>query len=261
MLAIWIARLIDHYLLAGVSEDNLDAICRHIQIPIDRVTRYVHMVNIEEFHRISLLQQWRKREKWGCTNRTRLIALPTSYSSTEDIEFVLRSFQQALVRCDERARRQTRLLLTGVPHKHIEELVEKLDVHAHCIFLGELVADDLKYLLLCSDIFLAIGSQEEGMSVDVVEAMAAGCVVIASPESRAHTLLLADGRGFVRDREDCTGVAEVLAYLIHERYQCVRIGRAARAYVSQYHTPEQFCRTLLRVTSWQPEYCAQEGLE
>ncbi len=84
----------------------------------------------------------------------------------------------------------------------------------------------------------------------VLEAMAAGCAVIASTQPASNTQLLAEGRGMAVPEGDVEQTSAALTTFIHDLALCRTMGQLARKYIEQFHSPEEFRRTLQRATYW-----------
>ena len=104
-------------------------------------------------------------------------------------------------------------------------------------------------LLGISDVFLYTSRRGTNFSMAVLEAMAAGCAVIATTEPVSNRELLAEGRGYAIPSEDAEAVAGALAAAVADPGR-EAMGRLARRHVAERHGAEELRRTLLRACFW-----------
>jgi glycosyltransferase involved in cell wall biosynthesis len=84
----------------------------------------------------------------------------------------------------------------------------------------------------------------------VLEAMAAGCAVIASIEPISNRELLSEGRGFAIPVGDVQAVSEALIQAVSNLPHCREMGRSARSYIAEHHNSTALRRSLLQATFW-----------
>jgi glycosyltransferase involved in cell wall biosynthesis len=94
----------------------------------------------------------------------------------------------------------------------LERLIEREQLHEHVVFTGILSGERKRAALAAADVFV-LPSRSEGLSVAVLEAMAARCPVIVS---RACNMPDVEerGAGVVVGDEDVTALANALAALV-----------------------------------------------
>lgn len=81
----------------------------------------------------------------------------------------------------------------GSERAGLEALSRELGVDDRVTFAGQLDPDGVRELMRSSDVFLATSNRKEGWGATVNEAMAAGCVVVASNEMGSVPFLIRDG--------------------------------------------------------------------
>lgn len=81
----------------------------------------------------------------------------------------------------------------GPERQKLEELARSLDVADLVKFAGQLNPNDVQSLMRSHDVFLATSNRKEGWGATINEAMASGCVVVASDEMGAAPYLIKDG--------------------------------------------------------------------
>jgi glycosyltransferase involved in cell wall biosynthesis len=82
-------------------------------------------------------------------------------------------------------------------------------------------------------------SHAEGMPMSLLEAMAAGCPVIASAVGGIPDLVSHDVNGLLVPPRDPVALAEALRTLLRDPRRAARLGREARATIARRHTAEQ----------------------
>lgn len=86
----------------------------------------------------------------------------------------------------------------------------------------------------------------------VLEAMAAGCAVIASTIPHSNIRLLAQGRGIAIEPNSADAVATALTCLCRDLELCYQMGERARDYIATWHTAQILKRSLWRATFFAP---------
>jgi glycosyltransferase involved in cell wall biosynthesis len=112
---------------------------------------------------------------------------------------------------------------------------DALGVSEKIVFRGHTAAPDVRAALSASRIFV-LPSYAEGLSVALLEAMALGCAVIATPVGE-HRLVLEDGvNALVVDAGDIAALTTALTRLIDDPPLCARLAQAGRATIAQRFT-------------------------
>jgi glycogen(starch) synthase len=139
----------------------------------------------------------------------------------------------------------------GPQRSQLEADIRRHELGSVCKLWGEATADEVAMLLGLSDIFLYTSTR--GINpVSILEAMAAGCVVVASTEPKLVANYLADGRGIPILAGDARAVATALAQAIHDLPQSREMGLLARKYVVAHHGATALQRSLRRATYFAP---------
>jgi colanic acid/amylovoran biosynthesis glycosyltransferase len=138
----------------------------------------------------------------------------------------------------------------GPLRTQLEQNVQTRSLEQVCHFWGGLKPDEVYALLGISDIFLYTSTRGACMAMAVLEAMAAGCAVIASTEPLSNVVLLTNERGITVPTGDVEQTSRALLRLLSDANLCHQMGMLAREYIHKYHSPETFRRVLLRATYW-----------
>lgn len=141
----------------------------------------------------------------------------------------------ALARLTPRQRPFVLLVGTGPLEQALRAQAEQLGLAADVRFLGERA--DAPDLMGLAD-FLILPSLEEGLSNVLLEAMAAGCMPLASNVG-GNPELIEDGRnGILFAANDVDALAQRLAHIVADAELRTRLGASARACVECDYTLE-----------------------
>lgn len=125
----------------------------------------------------------------------------------------------------------------------LEALARQLAVHARIRFLGEVHGASKAYLL-ANAAALVVPSYSESFGNVVLEAMAAGCPVVATPEVGAAEVVAASGSGAVLAGDPATlggGIARLLA----NRALLAEMGRRGRRAFEEQFTWSAIAKRML----------------
>ena len=140
----------------------------------------------------------------------------------------------------------------GELRNDLESRVASLGLTDHVRFLG--ARDNVPNLLAAGDIYVN-SSHREGLSMAILEAMAAGLPVLATKVGDAE-YLLADGRGVMIEPHDPTALAAAMCALLDQPKTMLMLGKAAQAFTEKRYTLGQWLESFLRVYAW-----TQNGLQ
>jgi glycosyltransferase involved in cell wall biosynthesis len=118
----------------------------------------------------------------------------------------------------------------------LQEQVKCLGLGARCHFLG--VREDVPDLLAAAELFV-LPSLWEGMSVALLEAMAAGRPVVATAVSGTGQVMLPGKTGLVVPPADSQALADAMVALLTNRTLARDMGKAARRIVEREFSAEQ----------------------
>lgn len=103
---------------------------------------------------------------------------------------------------------------------------------------------DVPRLLAASDIFLN-SSIWEGLSIAMLEAMAAGLPVVATKVGDAEKLL-SSGSGLLVKERDEQAFADAIIHLLDSPQKCIQMGRYAQDFVEENYSASAWLEKLLR---------------
>lgn len=103
----------------------------------------------------------------------------------------------------------------GEEELSLKELARELCVDDRVTFVGALSSEDTLALMRSSDVFLATSNRKEGWGATVNEAMAAGCLVVASNQIGSAPFLIKPGvDGLIFRSESAEDLADTIAALM-----------------------------------------------
>lgn len=143
-------------------------------------------------------------------------------------------------------RPNARLWLIGEgPHREpLYDLIVDLGLH-HQVFLPG-AFDDVTELLTAADLYV-LPSYEEGMSLSLLEAMAAGLPVIATDIPGNRLLVEHERHGLLVPTHDPTALRSAIERLLDERHLASQLAATARARVAAEFSIEQMAAQHLAV--------------
>ena len=137
------------------------------------------------------------------------------------------------------------LAIVGEGNLYVEltALIVKLGITEHVSFLG--AREDVPDLLSAADIYVST-SHWEGLSVAMLEAMAAGLPVLATRVGDAPALL-SDGRGVLVSANDVSAIQLELENLIVHPETRLSMGSLAKNYVEAMYSPEVWLEKIFAI--------------
>jgi glycosyltransferase involved in cell wall biosynthesis len=246
------ARFVDHYLIPGVPNDSIDEGCRIVGLPSGRVTRFASMIDINRhcIHDVEIKSNLRIDK--GLPADSIIVTIACRLSAEKGLDIALESIDQALTLLPLQQRERVRVVIAGDGPLRIqlERDIRQRNMEQMCLLWGELRPDEVRELLSISDIFLYTSTRGACMAMAVLEAMAAGCAVIASTEPLANAVLLDEGRGIAVPPFDVERTSKALLRLLQDVKLCHHMGALAREYICDHHSPAQFKQLLLTVAHY-----------
>ena len=252
----WLARLsvrlIDHFLLPGEANDALEEGCQHIGIPSYRVTRFRNPVDINRYPILDAASRKHIRLQRGVEAHIAVIALDEQAMADDEMLTALTGIKTALSHLPEERRiRVCIMLMSGIRLRQATRAaIAELGLLDRCLPWEDISDDGRCTLLSISDIFLYTGTAFSGYAMPVLEAMAAGCAVVAANVPKSTAILLADERGISVAAHDSEQTGDALLTLLNDAALRMRMGYLARDHVALLHNTDQLKRALLHATCW-----------
>ena len=131
----------------------------------------------------------------------------------------------------------------GPLRSQLESQVSDLGIGDRVRFLGWV--DDVRAFYRRIDAFIVPSRFAEGLPTTILEAMASGCVVVASDVGGAGEAVEDGVSGFVVPPEDVSALTSAVGRLCADRTQFAAIGAAARERIESGFTTRQMVDTML----------------
>lgn len=239
----------DSFLLAG---DDVETTYRQrLGVSSDRIIRYPYLIDTERYAPLDALEKVQKRMHLQLPPDGIIVAMVNRLAPEKGIDIALEGISRALRELPVELGSKVRVVVAGDGplRSQVEEDVRRYQLESTCALWGEVTPDAVALLLRVSDLFLFTATRDSN-SVAVLEAMAAGLMVIASTVPPSKAALLAEGRGLAIPVGDAEAVGVSLAESIRDLPRCREMGKLAGAYIQTHYSAEVVRRCLLRATGW-----------
>jgi glycosyltransferase involved in cell wall biosynthesis len=249
LLARIAAHYTDHFLAAG--DDVAETYQRRLGVHPRRITCFPFMVDVDRYTRPDLATRARRRAQHGIAADAVVITMVNRLAPEKGLAIALAGISQALAALPPDLKARVRVIIAGDGplRPQVETDIRRYALEATCMLWGEATPEDVVLLLGISDIFLYTGTRGIN-SMAILEAMAAGCAVIASMEPRLIAKYLANGRGIALPAGSAAAVSGALIETINDPARRQQMGERAREYVAVHHSAMALKRALLRATYW-----------
>lgn len=142
------------------------------------------------------------------------------------------------------------VLMAGNGHEgeKLQRLAENLGLNQFVRFTGFI--DDVRTVLWASNVFVHVPNFfPEGVSVAILEAMAAGLPVIASKVGGIPEVVKNGETGLIVPPNDPKALAEAINELRKDKALCEKIGKQAQEWVRKHHDARQLPDRVIQVYS------------
>ena len=251
VLAHITARLTDYFLVPGIVGDGVEEVCTQLGVPASRLGRFASMISTRNHLVLSAEAKAELRVSKNLPADSIVVAIICRLAPEKGLNIALESIVRALSQVPLLKDRVVVVIAGGGPLRQLlDDDVNRLGLGQTCIFWGDIPQSEVATLLAISDIFLYTSIRGACFPMSVLEAMASCCAVIASTQPSSNAHLLTDGRGIAVDAGNVEQTSNALTTLMRDLPLCREMGKLARTYIENYHSPEAFRRTLLRATYW-----------
>jgi glycosyltransferase involved in cell wall biosynthesis len=133
---------------------------------------------------------------------------------------------------------------------HLNELREYFKSHrqtnVEIIFYGLIGSEEVQKLWRRADASISF-SDFEGLSISMIEGMAAGCIPVVTDVSGVHETVKHGINGFIHRVGDVKAMATSMEDLLLNPAQLSAMGTAARCHIEEYHHPERYDEQLIAI--------------
>jgi sugar transferase (PEP-CTERM/EpsH1 system associated) len=214
-----IAHLFTDYTVV-VSQQLAKEVERAEGVKPSRLETITNGIRLEEFG--CQMERHVLREELGLPSSARLIGSVGRLVKDKNFPLLLRAFSSIARQYDDVA-----LVLVGGGHllSDLQDEARRLNVNRRVHFLG--TRGDIPKILGSLDVFV-LSSTNEGLSVSLLEAMAAACPIVATAVG-GNSTLIADGvNGLLVPSDDRTGLQLAITRLLDDPSWGQMLGKAAQ---------------------------------
>ncbi len=247
------ARATDVFLIAGDDEQN--TYVRNYGVSPGLIVRYPLRMDVIGEEPVTESERQELRQRLGLLDRPIQIALISRLTDEKGFDVAIEALHRAFTRIGpERAARFGVVIAGRGPlRSQIEADIQARGLESSCMFWGEATSPQVADLLRASDVFFYTGRRGAGFSGAMLEAMAAGCSIVATNAPVSNARLLADGRGVVTPVDDVAALTDGLVQLLSDADMRQSMGAGARRYIQEHHNAAAVRQGLLRATGWAPD--------
>jgi glycosyltransferase involved in cell wall biosynthesis len=252
LMASMAARFTDLFMVAG---DEIEETYRErLGIHFSQIVRFNPSIDAELFRPLDDVERKSQRERLGLVDSNLVIVMNGRLAPEKGLEIALEAVAEARERLNADRAARLRLLLagSGPSRADVEAKLRACRLTPISRLVGEADPSEVAALLGVSDVFLYTSVRGTNTSLAVLEAMAAGCAVIASEQPASHAELLADCRGISTPPGDVTATSVGLLRVLQDDNLRINLGKLARNYVIHKYSQIALKRALLRATFYVP---------
>jgi glycosyltransferase involved in cell wall biosynthesis len=238
------------FLVAG--DEVEESYRRRLGVLPDRIIRYPYMVDVKRFTMLDAAIPQQMRSRLSLPVNALVVTMINRLTPEKDLDTAIRGIAEAYAALPENVRSRMRVVIAGSGplRARVESQIAEHGLADVCTLFGEATPEEVAALLSASDIFLYTGNRGTNYSVAVLEAMAAGCAVVATTDVRSNARVLAEGRGYPVPAGEARSVAGALARALTHDDERRFAGMAAHAYVAEHHSADALRRCLRQATGW-----------
>lgn len=130
---------------------------------------------------------------------------------------------------EEQARLELNFFGDGPERANLESLASRLELSAICQFHGMQLNREIIY---GSADLQVVCSEQEGLSIAIMESMARGIPAIATDVGDSSKLVIHGKTGYLYTYSDVEGLTEMIKALLTDRDELSQLGAAARTHIS-----------------------------
>jgi glycosyltransferase involved in cell wall biosynthesis len=207
------------------SDSVADFLVRNEKVPGDKIVAIRNFISERAFLRVGEAERQVQRGMWGVPPQAFLVGCVSRLAPVKNHEFLIR----ALAALPETF--HLVLIGDGPTRRDLESLTAQLGLTARVHFTGEVLSD--RNLHQFFDVS-ALVSRSEGFPNAIVEALAAGCAVVATPVGGVPDLIKHESTGLIVDQDDVEMLAGHLSRISQDAKLAMRLGATGCAAVRQH---------------------------
>jgi hypothetical protein len=242
-MATEVARSADGLLAAG--DDVAEAWEQQFGAKRGRIVQFPFAVDVGAYEPLPAGDRAAARAGEGIPADAIVLAMVNRLVPEKAPLFALRAIARAASLLPQERRPDLRVLIVGDGplREEVETEMRRLGLASTCSLTGSVSPGEVTRLLRVSDAFLYTATRGIN-SLAVLEAMAAGCAVVATTRPQLIATYLDEGRGIAVPPGDLEAAAQGIARVLGDPELAHGMGTRARAYVAQHHTDAELRRSL-----------------
>jgi len=211
--------------IVAVSNDSMDAAINREKIPSRKVVTIFNGIDIERYRpNIDVVS---KKKELGILDSDQVIGIVARLSSEKDHSTLLDAFRIVLGN-----KKNIKLVIVGDGNLRgeLQQKAQAISVGENTVFLGE--RHDVPDLLAVFDLFV-LSSLTEGISLTLLEAMAAGLPVVATDVGGNAEVVMDSRTGLIVPPADPRSMANAILKIIRNSSMAKQMGILGRERVSE----------------------------
>ena len=234
----WLGRLATDALIC-VSRSELELARQERIVPDDRLALVENAIDAQRFQDIGSLSF--SRTELGLDPGRPLVGYIGRLVEQKGLTDLLRS---ARLLKDAAVEAQFVLVGEGGMESALRRLADEIGLADNVVFLG--YRDDVPRILGALDVFV-LPSRYEGLPYTLMEAMAAGCPVVATDVIGSRDLVQSGETGLMVPPGDPQAFAAAIITLLNDPEKRKRLGQAAAAAILARPTPQEMAQRVVEL--------------
>jgi glycosyltransferase involved in cell wall biosynthesis len=216
-----------------LTQEDVRSYLELYAIDPNKITVLPNAVDLNEFSFHAEYQAGRSvQQELGLSANTRLVVMVGRLDPKKDWLTFLQVARQVQQQSDQSC--GFLIVGSGPEEQRLREYVRAHKLE-RVFFLGN--RDDIPSLLHQADVFL-LTSQRESFGIALLEAMAAGCAVVATRSNGPESILTAGVNGLLAEVGDVHGLTNHVIQLLRDKTLRQRLAHSARQTVSDHYSAE-----------------------
>jgi glycosyltransferase involved in cell wall biosynthesis len=215
--------------LLGLTPEICSAYVKHFKIPPTKVEVIPNAVNLDRFQPADPAVGIPLRVELGLADLCRIIVMVGRLAPEKDWQ----TFLQVARRCPDPGLYAFVVVGAGKQGRQLHNMASKLGL-TNVYFLGD--RQDVPSILAEADLFL-LTSRREAFGIVLLEAMAAGCPVIATRTAGPASIIQPESNGLLVDIGDVDGFVICIERVLSDSRLADRLVGNARLSLKQFDLP------------------------
>jgi glycosyltransferase involved in cell wall biosynthesis len=233
--------LLSHYAhkVVGVSERTVEDLHRFERIRRRKLVRIANGIELDAYD--CRIDRTAKRRELGLPQTGPVIGVVARLDPAKGISFLLQALPRLMVRVPDAS---IVIAGTGTLRESLEAEARELGVSDRVSFLG--LRLDVPELLQLFDVYV-LPSVREGLPMGLIEAMSAGCAVVATNVGGVGTLVHSSETGMLVPSRSSEALGDAIETLLADDALRRRVSEAARRVATEQYSAAAMTRQYERL--------------